>query len=361
MPSGSSHSRSRFPVARLLHWFDRHQRPLPWRANRDPYRIWVSEVMLQQTQVATVIPFFERFLNTFPTLESLALADEQEVLKLWQGMGYYRRARHLHQAARRLIQDFPEAIPSDREIWASLPGVGRYIQGAVLSQAFDLRLPILEANTKRVLARVFAHAGDLGAKPTQDWLWNKAEEILPKKRVGDFNQALMELGALICTPRNPKCEKCPIVKQCRAFEEGLQETLPITSKKMLPTTVEEVAVVLRDGAKYLLCQRPEKGRWSRMWEFPHLALEPDETNVEAVKRLLQDFLNLRARLGKELTVVEHTVTRFKIRMQCFEAKWLGGVFASPFYLDGRWIELSEVENYPLSVPQRKIVAALNGT
>lgn len=316
--------------------------------------------MLQQTQVTAVVPFFERFLRTFPTLQSLAEADEQDVLKLWEGLGYYRRARHLHAAARRLTAEFPETIPSEVEVWSELPGVGRYILGAVLSQAFEARLPVLEANTKRVLSRFFAHSGDLQSKQTQDWLWQRAEEILPKQRVGDFNQALMELGALVCTPKNPKCDGCPLVKGCRAFEEGLQEVIPVASKKAAATEVEEVALVIRDGTKTLLCQRPDKGRWSRMWEFPHLALEADEDHSGAAKRLLKGFLNMRARVGRELTVVEHTVTRFKIRMRCFEARFLGGDVESPFYLEGRWVELGEVENYPLSVPQRKVVAALKG-
>jgi A/G-specific adenine glycosylase len=187
---------------RLLAWFARHQRDLPWRANRDPYRIWVSEVMLQQTQVSTVIPYFKRFLEAFPTLIDLAEADEQDVLRLWEGLGYYRRARDLHRAARSLAAEFDGRIPDDPEAWQALPGVGRYILGAVLSQAFDRRLPIVETNSQRVLCRLFGQRADPRRGPGRHWLWQVAERLLPMRRVGEFNQALMELGALICAPRD---------------------------------------------------------------------------------------------------------------------------------------------------------------
>src|SRR5437763_3122971 len=212
--------------SRLLRWFDRHQRPLPWRRDRDPYRVWVSEVMLQQTTVAAVVPYFERFLAAFPTLADLAAADEQAVLRLWEGLGYYRRARHLHRAARQLVREYGGRLPDDAEVWRGLPGVGRYILGAVLSQAFGRRLPIVEANSLRVLCRLFGQRGDPRGGPVQKWLWAKAAELLPAKRAGDFNQALMELGALVCTPAAPKCDVCPLAKECVARREGAQAEIP---------------------------------------------------------------------------------------------------------------------------------------
>src|SRR5262245_29245924 len=179
---------------RLLAWFDGNARPLPWRRDRDPYRIWVSEVMLQQTTVAAVAPRFEQFLAAFPDVHALAAADEQAVLKFWEGMGYYSRARNLHRAARTLVGMHGGQLPDDPAVWAELPGIGRYILGAVLSQAFDRRLPVVEANTRRVLARMFAQAGDAKSPPVQAWLWETAAAILPRKRVGDFNQGRMDLG-----------------------------------------------------------------------------------------------------------------------------------------------------------------------
>src|SRR5262245_4865752 len=211
---------------RLLSWFKRNQRDLPWRHDRDPYRIWVSEVMLQQTTVATVSARFERFLQAFPTLAALAAADEQAVLREWEGLGYYRRARNLHAAARLMVQRHGGQLPDDPQIWAELPGVGRYILGAVLSQAFDRRLPIVEANSQRVLCRLFGRNSDPLEPRTKKWLWNTAEQLLPVRRSGDFNQALMELGALVCTPLHPRCEQCPISAQCVAFRTGRQHAIP---------------------------------------------------------------------------------------------------------------------------------------
>src|SRR5262245_7752921 len=200
----------RWAAPRLLRWFRTHHRDLPWRRDRDPYRIWVSEVMLHQTLVATVVPYFERFLARFPTLADLAAADEQDVLRLWEGLGYYRRARHLLQAARLLHDRHGGICPADPEAWEGLPGLGEYTRNAILSQAFDLRLPILEANSARVLSRLVGQEDDPRKGPARKALWQVAEALLPRDQVGDFNQALMELGALVCTPERPACAECPL-------------------------------------------------------------------------------------------------------------------------------------------------------
>ena len=241
---------------RLLNWFDQHRRNLPWRNNRDPYRIWVSEVMLQQTTVAAAIPYFERFIATYPTLTALAAADEQDVLKLWAGLGYYRRARHLHAAAQQIVADHGSRLPDDPAVWAGLPGVGRYILGAVLSQAFDRKLPIVEANSLRVLSRLFGYRGNPRTGDGKTWVWRAAAVILPTKRVGDLNQAVMELGALVCTPKKPACGKCPLMKKCVANRLGLVDAIPPKQKPALVIQVHEVAIVIRDGSKVLLCRRP---------------------------------------------------------------------------------------------------------
>jgi A/G-specific adenine glycosylase len=270
----------------LLRWFARAQRDLPWRRDRDPYRIWVSEIMLQQTQVSTVIPFFERFLQAFPTLRDLAGANEQEVLRLWEGLGYYRRARNLHRAARLIVAEHGGRFPEDPAIANRLPGIGRYTVGAILSQAFDQRLPILETTSERVLCRLFGRKDDPKREPGRRWLWAMAEALLPTKQAGEFNQALMELGALICSPATPRCSECPLANVCRARQLGIQEQIPPRVQTPEPVLVQEVAVVIRRGARLLLVQRPGHGRWSGLWEFPHGVVQEGERHEAAARRLV---------------------------------------------------------------------------
>jgi A/G-specific adenine glycosylase len=345
----------------LLAWFARHRRDLPWRRDRDPYRIWVSEVMLQQTTVAAAAPYFERFVRTFPTLAALAAADEQDVLRLWEGLGYYRRARHLHQAARLLVAGHGGALPDDPAVWRALPGVGRYVLGAVLSQAFDRRLPIVEANSLRVLCRLFGYAGDPRGGEGRRWLWETAEELLPAKRVGDFNQALMELGALVCTPAAPRCGACPVAADCVARHRGLQGEIPRPAPPPAAVAVREVALAVRRGPRVLLAQRPpDARRWANMWEFPHGELGPGETFDAAAARLLGPLTGLTADLGPELLTVRHGVTRFRITLVCLEAEYRGGKFASDCYARGRWLRPAELIKYPVSSPQRKLLTAVAG-
>jgi len=343
---------------RLLDWFAENQRRLPWRRDRDPYHIWVSEVMLQQTQVATVVPYFERFVQAFPTLSALAAADEQEVLRLWEGLGYYRRARDLHRAARHLVAAHGGVFPNDPARLRGVPGMGRYTINAVLSQAFECRLPILEANSQRVLCRLFGQAEDPQRAPLKGWLWKAAEAVLPRKRAGQFNQALMELGALICTPSAPRCGECPLRTKCQARRLGLQESIPYRAPPPQTVTVQEAAVVLRQGPRVLLVQRPDSSRWARMWEFPHGELVKGETHEQAAIRLLRELTGFAGRLGPELTTIRHGVTRFAITLVCFEATCIGGEFRSAFYQQARWLEPAELSAHPVSSPQRRLARLL---
>jgi A/G-specific adenine glycosylase len=348
----------RWVAPRLLAWFDRHQRDLPWRRDRDPYRIWVSEVMLQQTQVAAVVPYFERFVRAFPTLADLAAADEQEVLRLWEGLGYYRRARDLHRTARLLAAGPGGRFPDDPAALHGLPGLGTYTRNAVLSQAFDLRLPILEANSQRVLSRLFGRADDPSRGPARRFLWRAAEDLLPRRRAGTFNQALMELGALVCTPANPKCPACPLAARCAARRAGLQGSIPARPPAPAPVEVREAAVVIRRKKHVLLVQRPGEGRWAGMWEFPHGPLENGETHEEAADRVVRDLTGLRARRGPEFLTVRHGITRFQITMVCFEAEHWSGSFRSSFYQRGVWVKPEELAAYPVSAPQRRLAKEL---
>jgi A/G-specific adenine glycosylase len=342
---------------KLLTWFDRQRRDLPWRRDRDPYRIWVSEVMLQQTTVAAVVPYFERFLAAFPTLCDLAAAEEQDVLRLWEGLGYYRRARNLHRAARKLVSENGAQPPDDPAVWAELPGVGRYILGAVLSQAFDRRLPIVEANSQRVLCRLFGRNGDVSREPTKSWLWDTAAGLVPARRAGDFNQALMELGALVCTTDTPRCGECPLAKQCVAKRLNQQASIPTRSQRRDPIEVQCVAVVIRKRGRLLLAQRTaDADRWASFWEFPQTDRRRGESVDAAAERLLSS-VGLGAELGGELLTVKHGVTHHRITLVGMEATWRRGEFHSPAHVQAKWLQPDELGDYPAGSAQRKLLDA----
>jgi len=315
--------------------------------------------MLQQTQVATVVPYFERFLAAYPDVASLAAAAEQDILRLWEGLGYYRRARDLHRAARLVVERHGGTLPADVDAVAALPGMGPYTRNAVLSQAFDLRLPILEANSQRVLSRLYGRRDDPRTTPARRWLWAAAEALLPERRAGDFNQALMELGALVCTPAGPACGRCPLSADCQAYASGAPEAFPARTPPPAPTDVFERAVVVRRDGRVLLVQRPATAtRWASLWEFPHTEADAVEEAGPAVVRLARDLVGLEVAAGPELAVLKHGVTRFRITLACHEADWVAGEFASSFYAAARWLTPAELAEHPVSAPQRRLANLL---
>jgi A/G-specific adenine glycosylase len=314
--------------------------------------------MLQQTQAATVIPYFERFLRVFPSLADLAAADEHEVLRLWEGLGYYRRARDLHCAAREIVAQHNGKFPDDPVLLGRLPGLGRYTCNAVLSQAFDQRLPIVEANSQRVLSRLFGRADDPRQPAARRWLWQTAEEILPQGEVGAFNQALMELGALICTPTAPCCSQCPLAARCVARQQGCQESIPARTPPPEVVPVQESAVVVRRGPEVLFVQRPPGGRWAALWEFPHGPLLEAESHETSAARVLRQLTGLEAKIGSELLTIRHSITRYRVTLTCFEAEHARGEFQSSFYVEGRWLPLADLAAYPVSSPQRRLARFL---
>lgn len=344
---------------KLLAWFGRHKRFLPWRTDADPYRIWLSEVMLQQTQVVTVVPYFIRFLDAFPTMGALASADEADVLRLWEGLGYYRRARHLHRAARLMVEHHAGQVPRDAIALRQLPGIGRYTLGAILSQAYGLRWPVVDANVTRVLCRWHGCETDPRSTEGQRWLWRTAERMLPRSNVGAFNQALMELGALVCTPRQPDCSSCPIAAHCVARRSGTQRNLPQRGPLPAKESVNEVAVVVQRGRRVLLVQRSSDAqRWASLWEFPHAATQRGENAEAAADRVLLELTNLRGRSFRKLGVIRHAITRFNVHVTCWHARWARGRFSSEFYQGHAWLTLAELHSRPLSSPQRRLVSLL---
>jgi len=342
---------------RLTAWFDRCARPLPWRRDRDPYRVWVSEIMLQQTQVGTVENYYERFLNKFPTVETLAAADERDVLRLWEGLGYYRRARQLCEAARRIVAELGGAFPRDSTAVRRLPGVGRYTAGAILSIAFDAREPILEANTLRLWCRLAGYRGDPQSSEGQRLLWALAEAVLPPRRGSSrVNQALMELGSQVCTPRSPRCEACPAAVLCRANRLGQQREIPRRAARPATESVREAAVVIRRRDRVLLVRGSEGRRYAGLWEFPRFpiqAVRPADLRRELAEHVLR-LTGLEIAPGRRIQTIRHGVTRFRIALECFEAEHLGRKRKRGSALETRWLRPAELDGYPLSSPGRKL-------
>jgi A/G-specific adenine glycosylase len=340
---------------RLLAWYAKHARDLPWRASRDPYRVWVSEIMLQQTQVATVRDYFARFLETFPNVERLAAADETDVLRLWEGMGYYRRARQMHAAARQIVERHGGNFPQESGELQTLPGIGRYSAGAIASIAFDKRAPILEANTIRLLSRLIAYRGDPQSTTGQRILWQVAEEILPQKKVATFNQALMELGSLICTPADPKCSACPLATLCAADAQGLQHEIPIPKSRPTIVEVREAAVVVRKNGSVLMRHCGERERWAGLWDFPRFEIEASGPLFaqKEIAAKVQAQTGVTCVPGALLKTIKHGVTRFRITLDCYEATYSSGRVRSRA-VAARWLPTSKLHTLPLSKTGRKI-------
>ncbi len=345
---------------RLLAWYTKHARDLPWRRSRDPYRVWLSEIMLQQTQVATVRDYFERFIKALPTVQKLAAADEQQVLRLWEGLGYYRRARQLHAAAQRIIVDYNGKFPTDVTGLQTLPGIGRYTAGAIASIAFDQRAPILEANTIRLLSRLVAYRDDPLKAVGQRVLWQTAEDILPKTDVARFNQALMELGSLVCTPDDPRCEECPLARLCAANALDLQREIPRSKSRQSFTDLREAAVVVRKNGRVLVRQCGIGERWAGLWDFPRFELEaegPLFARDEIVEKV-RVRTGIICALGPVFKTIKHGVTRYRITLDCYTAKFASGRILPMCDAPIRWISIAELADLPLSTTGRKIARLL---
>jgi len=315
----------------LLAWYDANGRSLPWRATSDPYAVWVSEVMCQQTRVDTAIPYYHRFLERFPTPHALAEASEDDVLATWSGLGYYRRARMLHAGVKELVERYGGELPRDPQARLGLPGVGRYTAGALGSIAFDLPEPIVDGNVARVLSRVFRIETMLGKAVTEKALWAHAETLVKGPRPGDFNQALMELGALVCTPKSPSCEVCPWAARCAAREAGIQESLPVPRKKKKPKAMSFTAVVATRGRgqarEVFLTKREEGELFAGLWMVPMIETAPaqielGDTNhasgADEARRCLREHA-LRATLGDYCGVVTHILSHRRYTVQVYRA------------------------------------------
>ncbi len=342
----------------LLRWFAHHQRQLPWRQIREPYPVWISEVMLQQTQVATVIPYYHRFLKRFPTVQALASASIQDVLKVWEGLGYYARARHLHKAAQWIVENHDGTFPTTWVEWKKLPGVGDYIAAAVASIVFGEAVPVVDGNVKRVLARLFADETPVNSPRANKHFRRLAGHLIPAHQPGNFNQAMMELGATVCLPRNPRCAECPLTRYCTAFQKGLQTQFPYRqTRKAIPTYPIAVGVIIHDG-KVLITRRREDGLLGGLWEFPGGKIEPRESAEAACIRELREETGLEVVNLTPLTTVRHAYSHFKVILHVF----VGFTNSREVHLNGavayRWVSPEELQEYPFPGANRKFFPVL---
>jgi A/G-specific adenine glycosylase len=341
---------------RLLAWFHANKRALPWRETRDPYRIWISEIMLQQTRVAAVLPYYRRFLNRFPSVQALAKAPERDVLRAWAGLGYYSRARNLQAAAREIVRRHGGRFPRALEEALGLPGVGRYTAAAVLSIAYDVPLAVLDGNVARVLARLAALRGDLRRPARWKQLAAAAQRLLPPSAPGDWNQAMMELGATVCTPQSPACQRCPVAKSCRARALHLQERIPAPRRRRPPEDVRLAAAVLLDPRGRTLLVRPPPGEagglFARLWQFPAVRVELDGRAEAGLKEHLRAQLGLQAARLMPLAPASHSVTYRRVTLLPFLVSARGLPGARP--QGAVHLPLREVCRWPTSSATRKI-------
>lgn len=345
----------------LLDWFRQHQRDLPWRRDTRPYAIWVSEMMLQQTQVSTVIPYFQRWMERFPTVEALAAAEEDDVLHAWQGLGYYSRARNLLRGAREVVRRCEGRVPDQVEALLTLPGIGRYTAGAVASIAYNQPAPIVDGNVQRVLSRLFALRGDPRKAPLHPRLWELAEALIPEGHAREFNPALMELGATICTPARPRCPECPVAEACIARHLGVAEELPETAAGPEITAVQMAAAIVRRGGEVLLTQRPPTAaRWANMWEFPNTEVRAGESGPEAAARAVGEVTGLGVACTRRATLVRHSVTRYRITLEAFHCL---PETAEPHENGSQrweWVPIARLGEYALPAAHRKIANSVAG-
>ena len=346
---------------RLLAWYAENARPLPWRRSRDAYAVWVSEIMLQQTRVETVIPYYERWMAHFPDLPSLAGADEQDVLRLWEGLGYYSRVRNLLRSAKIIMETYDGKMPRDRRALEKLPGIGRYTAGAIASIAFNQDEPVLDGNIRRVLARIFDISLSINSPAAEQFFWELAARLLPAGKASDFNQALMDLGATICAPRAPDCERCPVRKLCKANLLGLQSERPVTDARApVPHHTVTAAVIQRNGL-FLIARRPQNGLLGGLWEFPGGKQEPDEPLEACLTREIKEELDTHIEVGEAFGVYEHAYTHFTVTLHAFLCTISCGepqpVEASAL----AWAAPADLAAYPMGKIDRQIANRIQRT
>lgn len=343
----------------LITWYNANGRNLPWRNTSDPYHIWLSEVMLQQTQVATVIDYYHRFLETFPTIKDLANAPEDKVLKMWEGLGYYARCRNLHKTAKIVSENYKGKFPKTLDDVESLAGIGKSTAGAILTFSYGQRHPLLDGNVKRVLSRLFDIEDDITKSATIKTMWQLSEDLLsPASDPYAFNQGIMELGATICLPKQPRCLVCPVQKHCSALKAGTQLDRPVQpKKKATPHYDIGVGVIWKDG-KILIQQRPKEGLLGGLWEFPGGKQEDKETIEDTVQREISEELGIKINLKDKIASVKHAYTHFKITLHAYHCDWISGT-PTPTACDAwQWVDPQDLDQFAFPKANIKILEKL---
>ncbi|MBX7257438.1 MAG: A/G-specific adenine glycosylase [Candidatus Hydrogenedentes bacterium] len=342
----------------LLAWYRAEARDLPWRRTKDPYAVWISEIMLQQTRIDQGTPYFERFMSAFPTVQALAAAADDEVLKLWEGLGYYTRARNLHRAARMVVEDRRGVFPDTAAEWQQLPGVGRYTAGAIASIAFGERAPVVDGNVIRVLTRLFDIADPADSSETRSRLWDLAGELVPSDAPGDFNQAMMELGARVCTPKRPDCGACPIREHCEGLRRGVQEERPVRRAKKAVPHHEYVVAVVKHNGRFLIAKRPPRGLLGGLWEFPGSRVGAKESHQRALERMMRDEFSVDVKTGGLIASVNHAYSHFRVTMNVYACVVVDGKPAPAVHAEMRWVPRAHLSRYAFPKANLKFLPLL---
>lgn len=344
---------------KLLAWYDQNKRKLPWRDCGDPYKIWLSEIMLQQTRVDQATPYFNRFVERFPTVHDLADADQQDVLKVWEGLGYYSRARHLHDAAQLVVEKFDGKVPDNWDDITELKGVGPYTASAILSIAYNKNHAVVDGNVIRVLSRYLGIDDDVRSTKTKNAIQEAADDLLSEKRPGDFNQAVMELGATVCTPSNPDCEECPLQNSCIAYKTLRTDEIPYKSAaKKRPHHQIGVGIVMNDDEEVLIALRPEDAMLGGLWEFPGGKQEEDEEIEQTVIRELNEELGIEVSITKPFMKLDHAYSHFTITLHAYLCSLKEGTPKPKSSQKVRWIAIEKLEDYPFPKANRRLTEKL---
>lgn len=342
----------------LVGWFQKNQRDLPWRKTYDPYQVWISEIMLQQTQVVTALPYFDRWMKKLPDVRAVASATEESLLKLWEGLGYYSRVRNIQKAARLIMSEHGGSFPSDYDAILRLPGVGNYTAGAISSIAFNQNRPLVDGNVIRVIARLLDFRGNTRLPESIASFWKRASEILPAGRARDFNQGLMELGAMVCKPQNPDCGRCPVQKICSSFRAGTMNDLPHRGEAVRTESIRVAIAVIRKGGKIFIQKRPASGLMPGLWEFPGGKINQKETPERALSREVGEETGLSITNVRPVMRLRHAYTRFRVDLYCFEADYGAGRVKLRAASRGKWVPPETLKNYPFPAANVRLIARI---